>query len=183
MNRRPARNPEPADPGKLLSPAALERAGLRYLERYAASAEQVRRVLRRRVLRVTRADDASPEQYDGAVETAVAALVARGLIDDAAYAEAAARSLRRRGASTRRLRAAMAAKGIDPQLAEAVSGGGDAAELAAAAAYARRRRLGPFRAAAERDERRARDLAAMARQGFALDIARAVIDGEAEPAE
>ena len=36
MNRRPERNPKPADAGKLLSPAALERAGLRYLERYAA---------------------------------------------------------------------------------------------------------------------------------------------------
>ena len=43
-------------------------------------------------------------------------------------------------------------------------------------ALARRRRLGPFRAEAERADRRHRDLAAMARAGFALAVARKVID-------
>ena len=46
----------------------------------------------------------------------------------------------------------------------------------AAAALARRRRLGPFRPAKDRKDRRARDLAAMARAGFDYDLAKKVID-------
>ena len=41
-----------------------------------------------------------------------------------------------------------------------------------------RRRLGPFRAAPERQERRERDLAALARAGFGYDVARRVIGAE-----
>ncbi|MHA1114431.1 MAG: regulatory protein RecX, partial [Alphaproteobacteria bacterium] len=52
----------------------------------------------------------------------------------------------------------------------------EAADLAAAIAYARRRRLGPWRVAAARAERRERDLAALARAGFNYDLARRVVD-------
>ena len=43
-------------------------------------------------------------------------------------------------------------------------------------ALARRRRLGPFRLPEQRADRRTKDLAAMARAGFAFDVARKVID-------
>jgi regulatory protein len=49
-------------------------------------------------------------------------------------------------------------------------------EWLAAVALARRRRLGPFRPAKDRKDRRIRDLAAMARSGFAYDVAKKVID-------
>jgi regulatory protein len=49
-------------------------------------------------------------------------------------------------------------------------------ELVAAYNYARRRRLGPYRAQEARDERRERDLAALARAGFGFDTARRVVD-------
>jgi regulatory protein len=45
-------------------------------------------------------------------------------------------------------------------------------------ALARRRRLGPFRKAEARAEHRLRDLAAMARAGFAYALAEKVIDAE-----
>jgi len=51
-------------------------------------------------------------------------------------------------------------------------------ELAAAARLARKRRLGPWRAAEGRREARERDLAALARAGFSYDVALAVIDAE-----
>ena len=44
--------------------------------------------------------------------------------------------------------------------------------------YARRRRLGPYRPDGERAERRARDLAALDRQGFGYAVACRVIDAE-----
>jgi regulatory protein len=51
--------------------------------------------------------------------------------------------------------------------------------LAAAAAYARRRRLGPFRRVPEeRAERRQKDLAALARRGFGYGVAKQVIDAD-----
>ena len=51
-------------------------------------------------------------------------------------------------------------------------------EWQAALALARRRRLGPFRPAADRAEHRTRDLAALARAGFNYDLARKVIDSQ-----
>jgi regulatory protein len=53
------------------------------------------------------------------------------------------------------------------------------AEFAAARAYAKRRRLGAYRARRdETPERRRKDLMAMARSGFALDLARRALAGE-----
>jgi regulatory protein len=53
------------------------------------------------------------------------------------------------------------------------------AEFAAAIAYAKRRRLGAFRTSRdETPERRRKDLMAMARAGFALDMARRALAGE-----
>ena len=46
------------------------------------------------------------------------------------------------------------------------------AELEAARAYVRIRRLGPYRSADARDEYRQKDLAALARQGFSFDTAK-----------
>ena len=50
--------------------------------------------------------------------------------------------------------------------------------MAAALAFARRRRLGPFRTTASRAEHREKDLAKLARQGFAYETARRIIDAD-----
>ena len=42
-------------------------------------------------------------------------------------------------------------------------------------AYARKRRLGPYRAPDQRDANAERDMAALARKGFSLDLARQVV--------
>ena len=47
-----------------------------------------------------------------------------------------------------------------------------AAEDAAAAIHVRRRRLGPFRTAADTPEQRKRELASLARAGFSHEVAR-----------
>jgi len=110
----------------------------------------------------------------------IEALVVRyresGLLDDAAYAAARVESLRRRGDSLKAIRARLAAKGVPVEVAiDAVSLLRDSAidpDVAAACAFARRRRLGPFRrGAADRQ----RELAAFARAGFSRRIAEAVL--------
>jgi regulatory protein len=156
-----------------IGPELIERWALHYLGRYASSAENLRRVLTRRVRR------RSPKN---AVEAGplIDALVARyrdsGLLDDAAYAAGRVESLQRRGASVTAMRARLAAKGVArSDIAEALarlrSHAADP-DLAAACAFARRRRLGPYRHGAAD---RARELAAFARAGFTRRMAETVL--------
>ena len=94
-------------------------------------------------------------------------------------------SLHRRGDSLKAIRARLAGKGVPAEVAaEAVSGLRESApdpDIAAACAFARRRRLGPFRrAAADRQ----RELAAFARAGFSRRVAEAVLAcGDVEAVE
>jgi regulatory protein len=104
------------------------------------------------------------------------ALPGVGLLDDAAYATARVHSLHRRGESLRAMRARLAAKGVPAaDVADAVSGLRATTpdpDLAAACAFARRRRLGPFRRSAADLPR---ELGAFARAGFSRRVAEAVL--------
>jgi regulatory protein len=161
------------------TPRYLEKAALFYLERYAAPAEHLRRLLLAKVARSARVHQTDAEAGAAAVDELIVRLTRAGLLDDAAYAMSRARSLARRGASARGIRSRLLHKGVAPELIDqALAGLAETAgepELAAALTFARRRRLGPYRAAA-RAERRERDLAALGRQGFDLALARRVID-------
>jgi len=167
---------------KKATPAYLERAALYYLERYAAPAAHLRRLLMAKVARSARAHGTDPEAGATAVEALVARLTQAGLLDDQAYALARARSLHRRGGSAYAIRGRLAAKGVDSALIdEALAALAEQAaepELAAALAFARRRRIGPFRHHSMRAAQRDKDLAALGRQGFSIHLARRVIDAE-----
>jgi len=170
----------------------LEKWALAYLERYASSAENLRRVLQRRVRRRARGDGTADGARDGEAVRAAGALIdalvaryrASGLIDDAAYAAGRARSGLARGRSLRRIAAGLAAKGVGTEdsaaAVAALSEDGADPELAAACAYARRRRLGPFRRGPFEEGEggaadRRRELAAFARAGFGRRAAEAVL--------
>jgi len=159
--------------GRDIEPELLERWALGYLGRYASSAENLRRVLMRRVRR--HSPDAVA-QAAGLIDALVARYRQSGLIDDAAYTAGRIESLHRRGDSLRAIRARLAAKGVAAEIvADAVSGlsaGAPEPDLAAACAFARRRRLGPYRRA---PADRARELGAFARAGFSRRVAEAVL--------
>jgi len=164
------------------TPKSLENAALHYLQRFASSAENLRRVLMRRVEKSARAHGTDRAEGATAVDAIVARFLAAGMLDDRAYAEARAGTLHRRGAGARKIRATLQQKGVG---AEAIEAALEALlretsepELAAAVNLARRRRLGPYRAPDERAERREKDLAALARAGFSYDIARRVIEAD-----
>ncbi len=114
----------------------LDRAALRYLERYAASASSLRRVLLARVERSCREEEGREGEVpfvnpaaraEGRVNRAARAecrawveeLIERylrtGLLNDASYAEAKAASLRRHGASSRAIRSHLASRGVDEE--------------------------------------------------------------------
>jgi regulatory protein len=166
-----------------LTKAYLERAALHYLERYDSSVEGLRRVLLRRVDKAAREERCDREEATVWVEEVLRRAVSAGLVDDRRFAEGRAASLRRRGESARRIALKLRDKGVDGDLiaaalAEEDGEDDDAAEFAAACRFARRRRLGPMREAGDREDRRDRDLAALARAGFSLDVARRVLDLE-----
>jgi regulatory protein len=162
--------------------ALIERWALAYLGRFASSAENLRRVLLRRVRKRL------PEDRDAQAAAAVVidGLVTRyrrsGLVDDAAYAAGRMRARLRRGQSLRTIRAGLAAKGVAADDAEVAIAalrheGGDP-DLASACAFARRRRVGPYRRtpAEDGDGVREKELAAFARAGFSRAIAEAMLN-------
>jgi regulatory protein len=160
----------------------LRNAALYYLDRYASSTANLRRILMAKVDRSARAHGTDRAKGAAAVEVLLADFTRDGLLDDARYAQGRALALYRRGASARAIRARLSAKGvarehIDPAIAT-LRDEAEEPDLTAALTFARRRRLGPYRPPGTRADRRARDLAALGRQGFTYDVARRVIDAE-----
>ncbi|MEZ5818226.1 MAG: regulatory protein RecX [Hyphomicrobiaceae bacterium] len=139
----------------------------------------VRRLLERRAMRrlaVRRLDEATEKM----IADAVSELADLGLIDDARFAEARAASLAGRGLSGRRIRMGLREKGIAPEtISEAVGDGID--ELAQARVFVARKRLGRWRRGGMTPETRRKDLAALARAGFAFRIASQALDDPDEP--
>ncbi|MDH3700213.1 MAG: RecX family transcriptional regulator, partial [Alphaproteobacteria bacterium] len=158
-NKKPAGRRVP----RKITPARLERIALAYLERYASSIENLRRVLMRRVKRSTDHHGTDPEDGAVMVNDVLQRYQEAGLLDDDAYARMRTTTLHRRGASKRLIRAQLASKGVESAIIgkalNALDGEHSNADLAAACRYARRRRLGPWRTQ-NRDDRRERDLAA-----------------------
>lgn len=164
------------------TPERLHARALRYLERYATTAAHLRRVLLRRAARDAEALGLDTARVRTDVEAVVARVVAAGLVDDRQFALGRARRLAESGRSPTRIRAALAAKGLTgPAIEAALRGLAEEhadPELAAAIAYARRRRLGPWRLPESRAENRAKDLAALGRAGFGYRAARLVVDAD-----
>ncbi len=163
-------------PAAPLDAAALERAALAYLDRFDSSADNLRRVLMTRIRRAARTQELDEPGLTRVVDELITRYGSSGLLDDARYAENMARGLRARGSSRRGIEHKLRMKGVDDgAIAQALSGAerdsGDA-ELEAAQLFARRRRLGPYRPAAERAAKRRHDLGALARAGFSFDVAR-----------
>ena len=171
---RRRKGPSPATPESLL------KAALRYLDRYATSRANLRRVLLARVERSAWAHGSDREAGAAAVEQILERCSESGLLDDQAYAAGQARRHLRKGASARAIRAKLAAKGLDRETIEQALAGLDQLvedpELSAALAYARRRRMGPYRPADQRPAQRERDLAALDRRGFAYETALKIVD-------
>jgi regulatory protein len=162
------------------APAALERAAIDYLQRYASSAAGLRRVLLRRVERSARRDGADRKQGAVAVEAIIEKLLQRGLLNDRTYGEAKARSLQARGTSRRATEAYLTAKGLAREdIAQALAARAEGPvnpELSAALVYCRKRRIGPYRNPEERVAAQRRDMAALARRGFAYGVVHRIME-------
>jgi len=168
----PARKPRkpPAEPTESL----LHEAAMAHLARYGATQAGVIRVLDRKIARWAASVTDAAEQVAAARATAraiVARLAASGAVNDAEFAASRARSLQRAGKSSRAIGAHLSSRGVSRELAEENVPEDADRELAAAVIHMRKRRLGPFRTAVEKPETRRRELANLARAGFAHGVA------------
>lgn len=176
---------EPPKAGPRPTPARLHEAALAHLARYATTRQGLVRVLDRRVDRWLRrageTDALAKVELRRWVREVAGRLVASGVIDDAAFAEARARTLTRAGRSRRAVAAHLGARGVDQGIVAEATQDDPETELAACLALTRRRRIGPFRRP-EAEPDLAREMAMIARAGFSHETARRAMAMEAEEA-
>lgn len=168
---------------KKISKTYLENAALYYLQRYATSAENLKRVLMRKVKKSCAFHQVPPEDFAPLVDDLVARYTASGLLDDAVFARARVMSLRRQGLSKQAIVAKLQIKGLSKSQIEnalrLVDEDHEDPEMAAALACARRKKLGPWRKAPLTDPKdRQKELAALGRAGFSYETARRALDFE-----
>ncbi len=161
-----------------LDAPTLRRSALAYLGRYATSSAGLTQTLRRRVQKWRRLHGGEADGDAALIDETVAFCVANRLVDDEAFAETRVVTLRHRGYPTRRIREALAAKGLARETIAQALENDEGDDEAAATRFAERKRLGPWRRQG-RAEKRERDIAAMMRAGFSLSLARAAIDADA----
>ena len=146
----------------------LFNASLAYLARRSASSARMTRLLKMKLAR------RAPEADAGLIPPVIARLAALGLINDRAYANMKAHSLRRCGGSTSIIKARLRRDGLDTEIILAALKE-TAEDTEAAIIRARRKRLGAY-ASPPRPANDRRDLAAMMRAGFSYDTARNALE-------
>lgn len=164
----PVRHPKSRPP---LDDSGLQRLALRYVERYATTRARLVAYLDRKLGERGWAGEGVPDP------AAIAARFAElGYIDDAGFAAARASALGRRGYGLRRIGDALRAAGIAADDARDPLAGAVENARAAALAFARRKRIGPYADRRADPDLRARQLAAMARAGHDFAVARFIVD-------
>jgi len=162
---------------KKISKTYLENAALYYLQRYATSAGNLKRILLRKVKRSCAFHQTAVEDFTPLVDDLVTRYINVGLVDDKSFAQAKVTSLRRQGHSGRSIIARLQVKGLTTSQIEAalrnVDDEHEDAEITAARAYARRKKLGPYRKKQITDPKDLqKEMASMGRAGFSYDVAR-----------
>lgn len=190
------KHPAVRPPVKIPTAKRLANIALYYLSRFASSEDSLRKVLDNRIRRAAMrdADFQNDTKLQAQLRLAIEDIIDQhrktGALNDAAYAEVKARSLRRTGRSQRMIEQKLKIKGIDSQLIKKVlqpedeEEDSEQSERQAAQILAKRKKLGPYRLTKSTKKTDAeiyrKDLATMARAGFSLAIARKVLGGKGE---
>ncbi len=163
---------------KKISKTYLENSALYYLQRYATSSENLRRVMMRKVKRSCAHHQVEIDPFIPMVDDLVARYQSVGLVNDDVFAHARVTSLRRQGLSSQAIYVKLQVKGLSKKHIEAALATVDAEqedpETTAALAYIKRKKLGRYRTKALRDHIKdaQKELASMARAGFSFEVAR-----------
>lgn len=175
-------------PPKKISETYLHNAGLYYLQRFAASSGQFRKVMMRKVKKsCLHHPDQDYEICQSLVEALVDKFEKAGLLNDESYTAGTVHSLRQKGKSKKSIQSKLLIKGVNPDLIDTKLADYDdtygmeapETELKAALTLARKRKIGPYRTT--KDYNPEKELATLARAGFSYEIARKVLLSEENP--
>lgn len=156
---------------KPLTPEKLSELAIFYVGRFATSRGNLARYLNRKIGERGWEGDEAPD-----VAALIEKLVGYGYVDDAAYAEAKAQSLTRRGYGARRVDAAVRAAGIGDADRERADDVVENTRISAALKLAQRRRWGPFADEREDDPaKREKQFSAFIRAGHDMALSRRIL--------
>ena len=169
---------------KKIAVSYLENAGAYYLERFAASEGQFRRVMSRKIdLSCRDHPDQSRDECLSLLETVIEKFRKLGYLNDAVYGQGLLRSLQQRGYSRTRIMMTLKNKGLTAETIEPLQNYiPDNQDRISAIRFMQRKKLGPFMLQ-DRDNAHQRCLATLARAGFAYDVSSAVLSLSRDDAE
>ncbi len=171
---------------KKISAGYIERAALHYLGRFSSSEANLKQVLERKIRRRLEDGDDVTSEHGEWIEQAITKCVAYGYVDDTQYAKNRFQNLLRKGKPLRTIAQDLRYKGVPQDIvAETMADAQDEPDVdldvSAAAAYAKRRRFGPFRRPDRlSDEKIEKEKAAMMRAGFPFHIIKQILDSSIE---
>ena len=163
-----------------VSAASIENAALHYLGRYTTSSENLRQVLERRIMRAAKHHDTNIVSCNQLVGDLIQRYLKNGILNDETYAQTQAASMNRRGKSLRAIRFRLRQKALSIDIIDkalkVLANEVGSPDLAAAIAYARKRRLGPYRRKTATPVNLDKELAALARTGFSYSLALRIVE-------
>lgn len=168
--------PENKSAVKPVTQKRLMNIALYYLGRYESSAENLRRLLDRRIAKTAAKGGAVPAEAEQWVNAVVSEACRLGYVNDERFALSTVEKYRKAGKSERYIRLKLSQAGISGDVQDSVLKGDEAsvpaeAELAAALRLVEKRKMGTFRPARDRKLFRKKDLAVLARAGFSFQTA------------
>lgn len=175
---------------KPITQKRLMNIALYYLGRYESSAENLRRLLDRRIVKARSKGAVVPADVEQWISAVVEETCRLGYVNDERFAISMVEKYRRNGKSERYIRLKLSQSGISADIQKAVLKDNEEissadAELSAALRLVEKRKIGHFRPSQDRILFRKKDLAVLARAGFSFQTAvRALgVDAEGEDDE
>ncbi|MZR30437.1 regulatory protein RecX [Sneathiella litorea] len=173
--KRPKKPVEP-------TPKWLRDQALRYLNRFPATSHKMARHLIDKATPQLEHFDLSEEKLKEDVTKVVEDMIKAGFINNTEFAASKARVMARQGRSIAQIGLKLQEMEFsESDQARALDELGEdrhALDRMAAARFVKRRRFGPYKPEETRSERRNKELASLARQGFSFDVATLVIDAK-----
>ena len=160
-----------------ITKSRLQNIALYYLQRFESSVENLRRVLGRRVDEYAfyNPDFDQQEAYKW-IEEILQTYQGYKYLDDARFAELKVRDYLAAGKSEKYIRMKLREKGIDEEQISQVLEAQEFDPFENAMKLAKKKRIGPFRPEEERKDFYQKDMAALARAGFELDVVKRVLE-------
>lgn len=144
---------------------------LYYLSRYEASADKVRQMLKRRIMKMMQQGQEIPAETDEWIRDIISKIIHLGYVNDKRYGENQVRIMTAQGKSARFIALKLAQAGLSSELIDALLSSSDVDDLCRAQALVKRKKMGWLRPENIQKEYYKKDLVALGRAGFSYETA------------